>query len=242
MIRQAMEQDIPQHATDETLIRIIALKIAYGCNVSFIQFFTDENGGYLSIMDDVGLLYVDQLTDEWCAFLQMNPMIRTLHCPGLIGQKLMKNSNWQGRVGEVLRYCGPEEIPSDDVCVTPYLPDVHALLGQCFPGVSSLNFWYPDASHRIRHDCCHIGCIQRDNRIVSTAMTVAETETAGIIGQVATVPGFRRQGMAEKCIKSVISQCKGKSLYILPLNEYAKNLYLKMGFVPCGSWAELNKL
>ena len=241
MIRQAIDQDIPQYATDETLIRIISLVKAYGCNVPFIQFFTDENGGLLSVMDGVGLLYVDQLTDEWCAFLQMNPMIGTLHCPGSIGQQLLYNGDWYGRVGEVLQYQGPEAISSDDVCVTPYLPDVHVLLDHCFPGFSSLNYWYPDASHRIRHNCCHIGCIQRNNRIVSTAMTVAETATACIIGQVATDPAFRRQGMAEKCIKSVISQCKGKEIYILPLNEYARNLYLKMGFAPCGDWAELNK-
>ena len=140
-----------------------------------------------------------------------------------------------------MRYESVASIEESEVCTSPYLPDVHALLAVYFPGIASLDYWYPDASHRVRHGGCHIGCIIQNNAVISTAMTVAETPTEAIIGQVATHAAFRRQGLASKCIKSVIFQCKGKTLYILPLNESAAELYRNLGFVECGTWTELQK-
>lgn len=242
MIRRATAIDIPDYGTDESLIRIIALKKAYGYEASFIQYFTDEMGGFLSIMDGVAVLYVPALSDEWQMFLRMNPDIRRLHCPAFVGQPLLDSAIWQGGVGEVLRYEGVVPTPQSDVCSSPYLPDVYALLRDHFPHIAPLEYWYPDVSHRVRHGCCHIGCVLRENRVVSTAMTVAETDNTAILGQVATDPAYRRQGMAVTCIKSVIEACKGMSLYILPVNEYAAQLYRKIGFSLCGHWAELEKI
>lgn len=242
MIRRATANDIPDSGADESLIRICALKKAYGCSVPFIQYYTDEAGGFLSIMDGVGILYAPDLTEEWAMFLRMNPDIRTVHCPFHLGKTLLTDNNWQGRGGEVLLYNGSSIPPTDSICVSPYLPDVYALLQDHFPGIPPLEYWYPDVSHRLRHGCCHIGCIIRENRVISTAMTVAETDTAVILGQVATDTAYRRQGMAATCIKSVVNACQGKSLYILPINEQAARLYRNLGFSPCGSWMELNKL
>ena len=242
MIRRATGAEIPVSGSDECLIRIAALKHTYGTDAPFIQYFTDSEGRFVSVMDGVAIFYAQELTDEWQMFLQMNPDIRTLHCSGTVGSVLMESAPWQGRVGDVMQYNGiPQETPLD-VLTQPYLPDVYALLEQHFPGMSSLNCWYPDASHRVRHGCCHIGCIIRENKVVSTAMTVAETPAEAIIGQVATDPRFRNQGMAGTCVNTVISQCKGKVLYILPIHEKAKQLYQKLGFVTCGTWAELEKL
>lgn len=242
MIRRATADEVPNGGRDECLIRIASLKNAYGCDAPFIQFFTDERGGFLSVMDGVGVLYTPRLTDEWQLFLGMNPDIRSLHCPGTVGYALLKTKLWQGRVGDVMEYVGNIQEKSEDICVTPYLPDVYSLLEQHFPGMAPLAYWYPDASHRIRHGCCHIGCVIRDGKVVSTAMTVAETPTEAIIGQVATDPNFRKRGFARKCVESTIAQCKGKSLYILPLHEIAAELYQKLGFAVCGTWAELHKL
>lgn len=240
MIRRATAAEIPDNATDETLIRICSLKFAYGCEASFIQYYTDGLGGFLSLLDGVAMLFVPNLSDEWRIFLHMHPDILTLHCSETIAEDLLCDG-WQGRTGVIMRYTGADCAAPDDICTMPYLPNVHSMLFKYFPGIASLDSWYPDVSHRVRHGCCHIGCVLRNNEVVSSAMTVAETPAEAIIGQVATATDFRRQGMAEKCIKSVISQCKGKSLYILPINENAARLYDKLGFKECGHWAELER-
>jgi predicted GNAT family acetyltransferase len=130
----------------------------------------------------------------------------------------------------------------DNICEKPDLPKVHALLCTCFDEVPSLNAWYPDVSHRLRHNCAQIATIWDANKVVSTAMTVAESDGTAILGQVATHNDYRGRGYAQTCIKSLISRCKGKSLYILPMTEYARSLYEKMGFVPDGAWAELQRI
>ena len=242
MIRIATETDFPSVCDNELLVRIIGLKRADGLEAPFIRYYSDENGALLSLMDDCGVLYTPQSpSDEWIAFLSMNPDIRYLHCSAECGLILMDKSEWDGKVGEVLDFRGHIPATSPDVCESPDLLSVHELLSHNFDGMSSLNAWYPDVSHRIRHNCSRIACVLDNNKVVSTAITVSETEDACVLGQIATDPHHRRKGLAAKCIQSLIYRCNGKRLYILPMNENARNLYIKLGFAPCGGWAELKK-
>lgn len=242
MIRVAQEADFPAVATNEVLVRIIGLRLTYGLDVPFVRYYTDGEGALLAAMDGVGMFHAEHITDEWCVFLAMNPDIETIHCSDSIGHVLVGSGIWQGRAGVTLKYAGElPEMVYENVCVTPYLPRVYELLKDHFPGISSLDYWYPDVSHRVRHGNCHISAVLDGECVVSTAMTVAETATAAVLGQVATHPDFRRRGLAEKCIKSTIFQCKDKELYILPINEYAQKLYVKMGFMVCGGWTELQR-
>ena len=121
----------------------------------------------------------------------MNPEIIHLHSSAAVGRELIDSGNWQGREGIVLKYAGGREFTSSDVCENPYLPHVHALLDSCFDSMAPLNAWYPDVSHRIRHDCAKIATILDGENVVSTAMTVAETDTLAVLGQVATHSDYR---------------------------------------------------
>lgn len=242
MIRSAIDGDFPAFADNECLVRILGLRATYGSNASFIQYFSDGEGGLMSLMDGVAVLHLAELTEEWEVFLGMNPNLTVIHCSDTIGRALLNNGQWHGRVGDVMVYQG--DIPTDmekAVNCTPHLPTVYELLKDHFPGISPFNSWYPDVSHRVRHGHCHISVIQEEELVISTAMTVAETDSAAILGQVATHPAFRRRGLAGTCIKSTIFQCKGKCLYILPIGEVARKLYEKLGFVLCGGWAELQR-
>ena len=241
MIRRAVDGDFDRIADNECLVRILGLRIAYGPDAAFVQYFSDDDGGLMSLMDGVAVIHLVDLTDEWTVFLAMNPDVQVIHCSDMVGARLCATGMWNGGVGDVMEYKGPACADSADVEHAPSLPAVHKLLEQHFPSVSPLNSWYPDVSHRIRHGNGHISAVLRDGNVVSTAMTVVETPTAAILGQIATHPDFRRQGMAATCIKSTISLCKAEKLYILPLNENARRLYENLGFVACGGWAELQR-
>ena len=242
MIRKAVISDFPVKADNECLVRIMGLREAYGLDASFIQYFSDGEGGLMSLMDGVAVLHLPAFTDEWAVFLAMHSDVVVIHCERAIGQSLCSTNQWNGRVGDVMVYTGEIPIEMDEsVCETPYLPKVYDLLKEHFPGISSFDCWYPDVSHRVRHGNCHISVVMDGENVVSTAMTVAETGAAVVLGQIATHPDFRRRGLAGKCIKSTIFACKDKSLYILPLNGKAQRLYEKLGFVTCGGWAELER-
>ena len=242
MIRQACESDFAGLITDECALRIHSLKRAYGLDVSFIRYYADDFGGLLYIMDGTGVLYCKENAEEWLLFIAMNPDISSLHCSANIGKALVEGGGWQGREGVVLKYEGEQDFTPPVVCENPYLPNVHALLSSCFDTVAPLNAWYPDVSHRLRHDCAKIATVLDGERVVSTAITVAETEDSALLGQVATHPDYRGLGYAKTCIKSLISRCKDKSLYILPVTDFAYLLYTKIGFVPDGEWAELHRI
>ena len=243
MIRQAKDADFPQIANNEVLVRICGLRAAYGTDAPFIRYYTDDSHSLLAIMDGVGLFHSERLAEEWGMFLAMNPDIGRVHCDYTIGKELINSGVWQGRVGETMLLTLSAPISVDkDVCTTPYLPDVYELLKNHFPDISPFNSWYPDVSHRIRHGNSHIAAVLNGDSVVSTAMAVAEADNAAILGQVATHPDFRRRGLAEKCIKSTVAQCKVKSLYILPIDERARNLYEKLGFKVVGAWAELERI
>lgn len=242
MIRTALESDFAVQPSDECAVRIHSLRKAYGLNVPFIRYYADDCGGLLSVMDGAGILYCEENTEEWLIFVAMNPEITHLHCSATLGRLLTANGGWQGREGVVLTYAGEREFTPPTVCENPYLPQVHELLCTCFDSMASLNAWYPDVSHRIRHNCAKIATVLDGEKVVSTAMTVAETDTAAVLGQVATYSDFRGRGHAKTCINSLISRCKDKALYILPMTDIAHSLYEKMGFVPDGEWAELQRI
>ena len=242
MIRTALESDFSTLPGDECAVRIHSLKCAYGLDAPFIRYYADECGGLLTVMDGTGVLYCVDNVEEWLVFIAMNPDIFHVHCPAAIGRQLLTYGSWQGREGAVLKYSGNRNFAPSTVCDAPHLPRVHALLDQCFESMASLNAWYPDVSHRIRHNCAKIAVILDGEQVVSTAMTVAETDTAAVLGQVATHSDYRGRGYAKTCINSLISRCKDKTLYILPMTDIAHSLYVKMGFVPDGEWAELQRV
>lgn len=240
MISLAKEKDFLVNDNDECLVRIRGLYLAYGF-VPFIQYYTDGNGALLSIMDGVATFYSNNITDEWVVFLTMNPNIAIIHCSAANGRILIDTENWQGREGEVMSAINLTASCDATVNTSPSLSQVHQFLSVHFPNMSPFNYWYPDVSHRIRHKCGHIASITSGDDILSCALTVAETENSAILGQIATSPQYRRQGLAGKCINTLSAICKGKKLYILPLNENAKKLYSKLGFEVTGGWAELER-
>lgn len=242
MIRKAVEGDFAACVEDECAVRIHSLRRAYGIDVPFIRYYADNYGGLLSVMDGTGVLYCAENIEEWLIFIQMNPDISRIHCSAAVGRLLAATKGWQGREGVVLKYAGDWDFSPPIVCETPYLPHVYDLLSACFDEMPPLDAWYPDVSHRIRHHCGQIAVIMNGEKVVSSAMSVAETDTVALIGQVATHADYRGRGYAKACINSLISRCKGKALYILPMTDIARSLYENMGFVPDGEWAELQRI
>lgn len=243
MIRLAQKEDFAIEENNEVLVRILGVHLTYGIEAPFVRYYTDGAGSLLTIMDGVALFHTDELNDEWNAFLAMNPDIVSVHCTQSIGDQLIQSRIWKGRVGYTMEFTGelPQSI-SESVCIAPHLPAVYELLRDHFPSVSPFNSWYPDVSHRLRHGNSHISVILDDEKVISTAMTVAETDNAAVLGQVATHPDFRRRGMAATCVKSTVCQCKGKKLYILPVDDIALKLYEKLGFKIVDGWAELERI
>ncbi len=242
MIRLAVEEDFLGADDTECLLRIHSLKDIYGLGVSFLHFYADGEGALLSIMDGTAVFYTGQLvSEEWLYFINMHPDICTIHTDVDTGERLSQMDGWYGKTGLVLEFTGNKLPLVQDVCVTPYLPAVYALLADNFDSLPSFDAWYVDFSHRVRHGHCHIAAVMDGEQVVSVATSVAETQNGAILGQVATNAAHRRRGYASQCLSSLISRLQGKRHYILPINKEAQTTYENLGFSSCGQWMELKR-
>ncbi|MBQ8683336.1 MAG: GNAT family N-acetyltransferase [Clostridia bacterium] len=244
MIRIAEEKDFLRPIKDIATLRILSLHEAYG-DVPFVRYYADDEGSLLCLMDGVCFFSpAVTLTEEWQLFLNMNPDIRHIGCSGVVGEAIAACGGWclakKAPVMQYQRTSRPAGAPS--LCRTPSLPGVYALLQQCFTEISPFEAWYPDVSHRVRHGCCMLSCAQDNDRIVSTAMTVAQADGHALLGQVATHPDYRCRGLAAACLNDLISRWQGDHLYIVPATEAAEKLYKKLGFCPGDTWAELIRI
>ena len=243
MIRKAEETDFIGEITNESVLRMVALKRAYGLDVPFIQYFADDNDSLAAIMDGFCVFYcADELNDEWRLFFMMHADIAVLHTDERTARAFNQAGQYSITTGKIL--CR-EQAESDFTLHSekperPPLSEVYALLSHTFDNIPRFDSWYVDASHKLRHGCCHINGMYHKNTLVSMAMTVAETEEIALIGGVATLPCYRGRGYASRCITELISQLSQKKILISPSNVTAELLYQKLGFVPFGTWAEVS--
>ena len=131
--------------------------------------------------------------------------------------------------------------PSSDIVTRPPLLDIYPFLSHIFEAFPPFNAWYADVSHRRRRGLCRSAGVAADGQIVSSAMTVAETADAAIIGAVATHPEHRNRGYASACVTALAAELReeGKRVFIAPKNENARRLYARIGFEVCGEWGEI---
>jgi GNAT superfamily N-acetyltransferase len=239
MIRLAFETDFERDITTESELRICGLKEAYGIDVPFIQFYADDHGAIASIMDGVCVFHSAYApNEEWLTFLRMYPDIRIIHTTGEIGARMSKEYGLPITSGSVMIM---DKVKSVSALhrETPSLQRVYDLLSDTFSDISPFESWYVDVSHRIRHACCHIAVISENEKIISSAMTVAETKNAALIGCVATLPSYRGRGFASRCVSELLAVLPHEKVYIAPKNAIVAQIYSRLGFFVRDTWAEI---
>ena len=240
MIRLAIDRDFERPIHTESELRICGLKQAYGISASFIRFYADEYGSIASVMEGVCVLQCNMINiDEWIAFLSMDPNVRLVHTTGDIGGVIAHACQKPLISGMVMAL---ERLSSFDTLQikTPSIRGVYHHLASVFADFPAFDGWYADVSHRVRHGCCHIATIEVGEDIVSTAMTVAETDCSALIGGVATAPAHRRKGYASQCVQSLLFSLPQKTVYIAPSDRNAEHLYKTLGFSARDIWAEIS--
>ena len=86
---------------------------------------------------------------------------------------------------------------------------------------------------------------EKEEKIIACAMTVAETEHAAIIGAVAVLPEYQRQGIGTSVVQSLLYHCMAKyqkHIYVYCNSKENALFYRTMGFTDSGVWAELEQI
>ena len=241
MIRAATDNDMRDLYGSEAAIRIVAAYETYGLNTRFLQLFTDDADTRMSLMDGVAVVHAPRgLTDEWLCFISMQPQVRVVRTDAASAATLATAWNTTYRSGDFMTYTRDWSVTAIQPQTARY-EDLHAFLSDYFV-LPPFDSWYVDVSHRVRHGCCHIATVVREDRVVCNAMSVAETENDALLGAVATHPQWRRQGLAVGCIGYLVDLLSdSRRIHISPFDDRAKQLSEKLGFSVSGSWGEVTR-
>lgn len=255
MIRQTdgAGWSFPAPAT-EAALRIAGQWTAYGGTCPFLTFWEADGGSRLSRMEDTAFLALAAEGDreEALLFLSMLPEAHTVRTDGDSARRLAALYAQNGvpavlKTGAVMRLDDAGHFPAhcSGNLVTDCSPrEIYPLLTACFgETMAAFDGWYVDVSHRLRHGVCHIAAVREEECLVATAMTVAECDTAVLLGAVATHPDWRGQGLASACVGALAGQAQavGKAVWICPKNPGAQRLYAKLGFAVCGEWGTVTR-
>ncbi len=241
MIRLFHGKTLPAFDVNWQSTYILSRFLAYGGNAAFAPFYTDDNNTVLSVLNGHGILYATHIdVEEWACFLAMHHDITTVTASPEVADALAKVLGKPTVQKKIMRLTKP--LPLTDELVTEQTPrQVYPLLTEVFGDtMPAFEDWYVDVSHRLRHDNCTISGISWEEETVSTAMTVAQTPNAVVIGAVATAPKARKRGFAAQCIAYLANKNAGKDIMISPKNPYAERLYTDMGFAVTDTIAQFN--
>lgn len=211
-------------------IRIESLINIYGLEQDFISFYQMDFGSVFVIFDDVLTLYANESCnyEELAVFVYMHHNVKIVFSDKQSVKKM--NTLLNGKQTNVILLKKSKSFDMDDAADDIEPKEAYPLLKEVFnEGVLPFDIWYADAFYRFRNNQMHIKGIHDQNMLVTCALTVAETNHSWIVGGVATLPSYRHKGYARRCI-AALSSMMNKDIYISPKNEYAQNMYLKMGF------------
>ena len=210
----------------------------YGMNQPFLQFYGDENGNILSIMDGTVTVCWDECNlEELSLFLQAQSW-HTLRTTAKAASYL--SDKWGNRVmlQPVMRYIGAQKhfVECD---ASPR--ELYPFLASVFDAMPPFDVWYTDICYRIRHGFCRICAVKKEKQVVSSAMTVAEWENGAVLGAVATDKNHRRQGYASRCVMALVAQLQKSDIFICPKTQAAARLYEQLGFVVCDEIGKIER-
>ncbi len=117
--------------------------------------------------------------------------------------------------------------------INPDLNEVYRLLESCksdkfeVPGCEDFIL---DMSHKIRHNTALCVGIREGEKLIATAMTVAQSKTCAIIGAVATDKNYRHSGYGSQCVNALCHLLNGRKIFIMRDESENECFYKSMGF------------
>lgn len=227
----------------EAALRQCGQAAAYGASHDFLRFYTDEHGNRLSIFDDAATLHIEREPEEMLLFLTMDTAVRSVRTDRDTAERLSKLWDTAYQTEAVME--APQGATMHDgVCEAP-LREIYEVLIDGFGAEALPPFdgWYADVHHRYRRGRCRAVSVRESTVAQACAMTVAECDTAALIGAVATRPVARGKGYASACVLTLAAalQAEGKRVLLSPKNHYAHTLYDRLGFTVVGQWGSVKK-
>ena len=229
--------------------KILTARAAYGVTHPDHSFWLAELEG-----EPVGALYLNGSiliisadnridADEVASFVREHG-VTEVDCDWPLCQKLLDRL---GGVTESSYYMvyrgGPIEETFDDI-VPGDLHEIFSVLQQSHEYYRThLKFepWSSDLTRRMEYGFTEVYQLLADGKVVGTGSIISQDETCGAIAAVAVIPEYRHRGLGSRMSRFLVQriQALGKTPRLISGYDAVAELYMQIGFAPCGRWGEL---
>ena len=225
--------------------RISCLYSCYSTDYDFVKFWVqiDENGKIISAISrvdgDATLCTKGTNTEELCDFLNIVGF-RTLQCEKKTAKKLGMKPSIDGYVVQYVgNYSNTAEINCDSIFRPKEIYDI--IKSAKLVGVGDYLPWLSDTTFRMNRGKTTCLTASIDNETVACAMKLFVTDTAVLLGAVATKPNFRGRGLAGALVTSLAKSEPNKRVELLCKNDSIVNFYKSIGFQITDEWSIINE-
>lgn len=220
--------------TDIFSIRIKSLLCAYGTQYDFASFYSqkDESGHITAIISsldgDYTVSHIKNFDNtELAAF------IKSVGCTSVLSDEFFElDSAYTQGVVMTAKTKTEMHLSYAEFDNYPKLMDIFNLEDY---DKKDFEYWYVDASHRIRHNCARAAALKINGEIVSSAMFSSIYEDNAILTAVNTLPEYRRLGYGSVLVSEMICDIKG-DVYLMREEGKNESFYKRLGFVNTGIW------
>lgn len=263
MIKHLGNEDIPalmQALRQSPLltVRIASLLTAYGPSRPFFDVWAQEglstilvrldNVFFICLQKDASL--EESAFEELSCFIAFNPHFQILAgeetAVKRVGEFIkapykLQTRNFMQLTTEHLPLLMSKAVTEGETVIEnrPDLKKLFDVVTACHGASLSFAPWYVDMSHRIRHGCAR-AYLLTSGKPACACLVSAESEHAGLISSVTTMPVFRHRGFARAVIARACSDLLrlGKTP-VLECTDELRGYYESLGFERYAGTAEL---
>lgn len=221
--------------------RIACIYNCYSTDYEFVKFWkqTDDDGKIISavgrIDGDATLSSTGENAEELYTFLEIVGF-RTVQCEKKLAELMGAVTALDGYVVE---YKGNKnkirEIQAENVFRPKEIYDI--IKSAKLVGVGDYLPWLSDTTFRLNRGATSALTASEDGKIVACAMRLFSTESAVLLGAVATRPEYRGRGLAGALVTKLAESEKNKRVELLCKHDSIVEFYKSLGFDVKNEWS-----
>lgn len=221
--------------------RIACIYNCYSTDYDFVKFWkqTDDDGKIISavgrIDGDATLSSTGENAEELYTFLKIVGF-RTVQCEKKLAELMGAVTALDGYVVE---YNGNKnkirEIQAENVFRPKEIYDI--IKSAKLVGVGDYLPWLSDTTFRLNRGATSALTASEDGKIVACAMRLFSTESAVLLGAVATRPEYRGRGLAGALVTKLAESEKNKRVELLCKHDSIVEFYKSLGFDVKNEWS-----
>lgn len=209
--------------------RIFSQLLAYGTGERFLEHWVqledNEPRAVISRIDGNITIFCENVNDELLEFIE------AVGYNTVFADKELFPQYWSGEV--LMKFVRkPEAEISDNIDFNPTIREIYSVLERCRGegfGVPDFDSFYPDMSHRVRHNLSRILAYRLDGQAIACCMTSAETGNCAIISGVACLSEYRGKGYASKLVAKIVEYLGDRDIFVFCRKELV-GFYSRLGF------------